>query len=377
MTAIEEVEGLPAEEELESEEETLEKGLPFEEYGKDSERLREQIERCEKQYDEREKVIGQIMEFGTGIESEKALRMYPTSVLRKWAKSLENYRSSQIAEQTAASGQKRFWGNPVTERMLVVVFDDESKAYEGAKALNQLDREGSVSVHAGAVVKKNLDGTVTVEDGGSDFPIRTVGGTAIGSLIGLLGGPIGLGIGAATGALVGYVADLNRLGVNADYFSDVSSKLTPGKWALVSDVSEEWQTPVDSRMEALGGTVFRATREDVEDQQYARDVSTLNSEIAQLKKEEAQAREEDKKRIRGKIDSLNYKLHQRVQQARDQRDREMKEAQAKINALEEKAKQARGDAKATIEARIDSLKKKFPQPPSKGETAPQQQMQAA
>jgi uncharacterized membrane protein len=376
MTAIEEVEGLPAEEELESEEETLEKGLPFEEYTKDSEKLREQIERLEKQYDEREKIINRIIGYGTGIESEKALRMYPESVLKQWAASLENYKKSQMEEQRAASRQKMFWGSHVTERMLVVVFDDESKAYDGAKALNQLDQEASISVHAGAVVKKNSDGTLTVEDVGSDFPIRTLGGTAIGSLIGLLGGPIGLGIGAATGALAGYVADLNRAGVNADYLIDASSRLTPGKWALVSDVSEEWETPVDTKMGALGGTVLRASREDVEDEQYARDVATLSSEIAQLRKEETQAREEDKKKIRAKIDSLNYKLHQRVQQARQRRDREMKEGEAKINALQEKAMKARGDAKAKIEARIDSLKKKFPQPP-KTEVAPQQQIQAS
>jgi hypothetical protein len=34
------------------------------------------------------------------------------------------------------------------DRMLVVVFDNESKAYEGKQALLQLDNEGSISVYA-------------------------------------------------------------------------------------------------------------------------------------------------------------------------------------------------------------------------------------
>lgn len=34
------------------------------------------------------------------------------------------------------------------EKMLVVVFDDESKAYEGSHALKQLDAEGSITIHA-------------------------------------------------------------------------------------------------------------------------------------------------------------------------------------------------------------------------------------
>lgn len=92
-------EELPPEEEMVTEEETLEQGLPFEEYGKDSEKLTQQIRRLEKEYDEREKVIGRIMEYSTGIESEKALRMYPTAVLGKWEESLENFRKSQLAKK--------------------------------------------------------------------------------------------------------------------------------------------------------------------------------------------------------------------------------------------------------------------------------------
>jgi len=48
-----------------------------------------------------------------------------------------------------------------TDRMLVVVFDTESKPCEGKKALFQLETEGSISVYASAVVTKNADGTAT------------------------------------------------------------------------------------------------------------------------------------------------------------------------------------------------------------------------
>jgi len=77
------------------------------------------------------------------------------------------------------------------ERMLVVVFNDESKAYQGSRALKALDNEGSIAIHAEAVIKKNADGTVTIKQEEDDFPIRAAAGTAIGSLIGLLGGPVG------------------------------------------------------------------------------------------------------------------------------------------------------------------------------------------
>jgi uncharacterized membrane protein len=94
------------------------------------------------------------------------------------------------------------------ERMLVVVFNDESKAYEGSRALNQLDGEGSIAIHAESVITKNADGTATLKQAEGDFPIRTIAGTALGGLVGLLGGPVGFGMGAAAGAMAGSIGDL-------------------------------------------------------------------------------------------------------------------------------------------------------------------------
>jgi uncharacterized membrane protein len=72
------------------------------------------------------------------------------------------------------------------DRMLVVVFDNESKAYEGKNALQQLDGEGSISVYGYAVLAKNADGTATVKQGDDVGPIGTLLGTSLGSLIGVL-----------------------------------------------------------------------------------------------------------------------------------------------------------------------------------------------
>ena len=83
-------EDLPSEEEMVSDIETVEQALPFDEYGKDTEKLTELVDKLEKKYDEREKVISRIIEYGSGIESEKALRMYTTPVLQQWEASLES-----------------------------------------------------------------------------------------------------------------------------------------------------------------------------------------------------------------------------------------------------------------------------------------------
>ena len=68
--------------------------------------------------------------------------------------------------------------------------------------------------------------------------------------------------GAAGGALGGWFADLYNLGVDAEFLDDVARVMTPGKYAVVAEVAEGWTAPVDARMEALGGTVFRRSECD-------------------------------------------------------------------------------------------------------------------
>jgi len=242
--------------------------------------------------------------------------------------------------------------------MLVVVFDDEQKAYNGTSALTELDDEGSISIHGQVVVQKNADGKLVVKKTSSDLPIRTISGTAIGALIGLLGGPIGLGIGAVTGSYVGAMADIRRAGVDADFLDEASAKLTPGKWAIVADVSEDWVEPVDTKMAAVGGTVFRSTRHDVEQEQNAKDAAALKGDIAKLKDEQAKAKTEQKAKIQRKIDALNKKLHAKLEQAKERSKQQQEEAKAKVEALTKKAGKAKGETKAKIEAWIAEVKKK-------------------
>jgi uncharacterized membrane protein len=242
------------------------------------------------------------------------------------------------------------------EKMLVVIFDDELKAYEGSHALKELDTEGSIAIHAEAVIKKNADGTVTVKQSENGFPIRTTGGTAIGSLIGLFEGPIGVAAGAITGFLVGSLGDLSASGVDAEFVDDAAAKLTPGKCAVIADISEEWVTPVDSRMEALGGTIFRAARSNVADDLRARDVAMLRAEIDQLKVEQARARADHRAKLQTKIDTLNAKLQAKLDQAKQRSEQIKAETEAKVKAMQQKAEKTQGDMKAKIEGRVQQMR---------------------
>ena len=126
------------------------------------------------------------------------------------------------------------------DRMLVVVFDGESKAYEGKKALLQLDGEGSITAYGYAVVAKNSDGTTSVRQGDDSGPLGTLTGTALGSFIGLLAGPVGLAVGAVAGLTAGVTVDLHNARISDDFIDDVTKVLLPKlrktgrpRWTLV------------------------------------------------------------------------------------------------------------------------------------------------
>lgn len=242
------------------------------------------------------------------------------------------------------------------EKVLVVVVDSEAKAYEASRALQEIDREGNISVYAQAVIQRNADGTITRKHADTDFPVRELGGMAIGALIGLLGGPVGVGIGAVLGGVAGGYSDLFRAEVGAQFIEDVSATLTPGKFAVIADVSETWVTPVDVRMEALGGTVLRSPKKSVEAEHREREVARAREQIAAYKAEQAQARADRKAKLQARIDKLNAQLEAQLDQAKQRAEQIKSETEAKVRALKEKAAQARGDVKASLNAEATRIR---------------------
>jgi len=232
------------------------------------------------------------------------------------------------------------------DRMLVVVFDNENKAYEGKRTLLQLDGEGSITAYGYAVVAKNSDGTAAVKQGNDVGPLGTLTGTALGSLIGLLGGPVGMAIGATAGLAAGATADLNNARISEDFVDDVTKVLLPNRAALIAEIEEDWTTPVDTRMEAIGGTVFRRALSDVEDTVNDEDVAAIKADMAQMKAEHAQARADRKAKLQEKINQLNSKLQAHLQKAKEQRQAAEREAQIKVDILKAKAKAAAAKAGA-------------------------------
>jgi uncharacterized membrane protein len=242
------------------------------------------------------------------------------------------------------------------DKILVIVFDSESKAHEGSMTLQELQNEGSINLYAKAVIARDASGKVEVKEAGDMGPVGTAVGLFTGTLIGLLGGPVGLAIGATAGMFGGLLYDSAHLGVGWDFLSEVEKSLLPGKTAVVAEVWEEWTLPVDTRMEALGGVVFRGTREDFLDTQIARDVAATRADLAALEAEFDQADAEARTMLQVKIDAAKAKLQAMHDGIQARIEARQKETEAKIKSLQEQAAKESGERKAKREARIAELK---------------------
>jgi len=213
------------------------------------------------------------------------------------------------------------------ERMLVVVFDNEKKAFEGESALKQLESEGHLTIYERAVVVKHAEGTVSLKQVDEKGPLGSLAGTAVGGLIGLIGGPVGAAVGAASGLALGALFDVDDARVGEGFLDDVSKSLTPNKVAVVAEVEEEWTTPVDTRMEALGGTVLRRALWEVEKTVDEQEGAAMEADLEQLKSEISKAHADRKAKLQKKIGELEAKID--AQQKKTIQRREAFEARQK------------------------------------------------
>jgi uncharacterized membrane protein len=207
-----------------------------------------------------------------------------------------------------------------------------------------LDNEGSISVYAYAVLAKHADGTASVKQGDDSGPLGTLVGTSLGSLIGLLGGPVGLAVGAAAGLATGAAADLNNARIGDDFIDDVSKMLLPNRVAVVAEIEEDWITPVDTRMESIGGTVFRRALSDVKKTVDNEEVAGMKADFAQMKAEHAKVHADHKAKLQEKINQLDSKIQAQLQKAKDRREVSENQARAKAEILKAKAQVAKAKA---------------------------------
>jgi len=243
--------------------------------------------------------------------------------------------------------------------MLIAVFETETKAYEGLSALKRLHREGDITLYADAVINKDQNGQIRIKEGADEGPIGTGVGLLTGSLIGLLAGPLGFAIGAATGAMAGMIYDVSDSDINETFIDDVSAALTNGKTAVVCEIDETWTVPVDTKMQAIGGVVFRRLRYEVEEDQLNREAEAISNEYKELREELKVAREADEAKINASIEKLKNKAKAASDHLKKKMDDSKSQFDAKVNAIKDQMKNASERRKAKLEKRMDVLTEEY------------------
>jgi uncharacterized membrane protein len=253
----------------------------------------------------------------------------------------------------------------------VVVFPDEAKAYEGVRALQQLHEEGSVTVYGTIVVQRQADGAMAVKQRTDEGPVGLGVGMLAGGLLGLLGGPAGAAIGVAAGGLAGTWGDYLHAEVSDEFLEDIQRVLTPGRFAVVAELSEEWLAPIDTRMKALGGTVVRERRQDFVDDLIEKRTNAMKAELAQRKSElksdiarrKAEHAGESADWMETALDAdivqTQSKLQRAAEKARTRLQHTKEEIDAKLKALETQAAKANPEVKGRVQQRISELRADF------------------
>ena len=161
----------------------------------------------------------------------------------------------------------------------------------------------------------------------------------------MLGGPAGVArLGAAAGLAAGGMVDIDNARVGEDFIDDVTKILTPNKVAVVAEIEEDWTTPVDTRMESIGGSVFRRALSDVQDTADDEDIAAMKADLAQLRAEHAEARADRQGKLKEKINQLDSKIQAQLQKAKDRRQAAERRAQEKVQILKVKAAAAKAVA---------------------------------
>jgi uncharacterized membrane protein len=195
------------------------------------------------------------------------------------------------------------------DNVIAVSFTQEATAYEALARLKELDAKGSVGVPAAAVVTREEDGRITINDQfGQDSFEDTAGGGLLGLLVGVLGGPLGVLVGGATGLLIGSLFDEDDDDNTRSVLSDISKTIRVGAPGLLAEVSEPGPEAIDAVMDHLDGTVIRRSVADVELEVAAAEDAQREAKKTARKELREARHKEHKDKVDAKVAELKAKL---------------------------------------------------------------------
>jgi uncharacterized membrane protein len=195
------------------------------------------------------------------------------------------------------------------DNVIVVQFDEPSKAYQALSELNRLGSEGKVDVKSAVLLERSKDGTVQTPEGADNAAgYYLASGGLIGLLVGALGGPVGMLLGGSIGAMAGSIGELDRADDQDVALQTIGERIQPGSPALVAEVTEPAEEVIDGAMATLGGKVTRRPASDVyaevvatEDADFQKGVDALKARIHEHRADNKKKWETFKEKVDSKV----------------------------------------------------------------------------
>ncbi len=141
--------------------------------------------------------------------------------------------------------------------LIVMTFNNRTEASRVRQTLRDLERSGRVSLDDAAVIVKDANGKLDVDNEvDRGVKLGAIGGGLLGLVLSFLFPLAGIVIGAAGGALVGRMVDL---GIDKQFVQDVSESLQPNSSALFVIVRDADPSIVTAALEPYEGTLHHTS----------------------------------------------------------------------------------------------------------------------
>jgi uncharacterized membrane protein len=252
-------------------------------------------------------------------------------------------------------------------KVIMIAFDTEEQAREAQCVLHEMHRKGPITLYNEAIVVRDASGQVAVRQQPKTRPVGTAGGLVAGGLIGLLGGPVGAAVGLGAGALAGAAIDATENDVDNYFVADVGAQLEHGKAALVAEIDEDSEGPLDRRMEAIAGTLLRRKRTLLGDGSFDQLIEVSREELASMEAaqlaaiqtSQAEALGKDTKRLQAKIDAARRKVWDKEEDLEAQLQLVKEEGREKIAVLEAQKAEVSEESQALLERRLADVRSDY------------------
>ncbi len=197
------------------------------------------------------------------------------------------------------------------ERNVVVVrFNEPSKAYQALSVLKECDAEGRIALESAAVVERTPEGALQIAEGADNLgPVGAASGSLIGMLIGVLGGPVGVMLGWGGGALIGGAFDIDRAVTSDEALTVLGRAIPPESTAVIASVAEPAVEVIDGEMAKIGGEVTRRSAADVMDELEAVEAAADAAALEAMRTVHERRKAEVHADVDERMGKLKEKLH--------------------------------------------------------------------